>query len=184
MRRLSRTLVGSPSGRPQGESSWSYHGTQGLAGIFPGARPRACKNLPRDLEESCHGLGWLWGPPRFTHSRKTNNHFFPPCIMGVFPQERFHDRTWNRKIVKTTNAWLFTEYCTQKLCPEKLYMLYAQPCWHHFRIERINHRYLDTKLEEIHGCWNLALKSCALDSYSTCCLFLLSSVPTIKTTMQ
>ena len=159
MRRLSRTLVGSPSGRPQGESSWSGHGTsQGLAGIFPGARPRACKNLPRDLEES--------------------------CIMGVFPQVRFHDRTWNRKIVKTTDAWLFTEYCTQKLCPEKLYMLYAQPCWHHFRIERINHRYLDTKLEEIHGCWNLALKSCALDSYSTCCLFLLSSVPTIKTTMQ
>ncbi len=90
MRRLSRTLVGSPSGRPQGESSWSGHGTsQGLAGIFPGARPRACKNLPRDLEESCHGLGWLWGPPRFTHSRKTNNLFFSSLHHGSLPADTF-----------------------------------------------------------------------------------------------
>ncbi len=65
---------GISASRVKTADSWSGHGTsQGLAGIFPGARPRACKNLPRDLEESCHGLGWLWGPPRFTHSRKTNN---------------------------------------------------------------------------------------------------------------
>jgi len=52
--------LGVAMGPPRGLQESSQGLAQGLARIFPGTWRNP-------------GHGWLWGPPRFTHSRKTNN---------------------------------------------------------------------------------------------------------------